>query len=205
MKKALLTALGLSIAGLAMADISVEFKNTTGYLKPGFTSPTGGGVLDTGVFVQLVWKQDNVGYQTDDLALSLVNPGEVILLSGLADNDRGRFNFGSAIYGNSIIDAALGGSNDINSGHFYARIFETAAPTVGSYFIELGIQNPTLKAYDASNPLDTSTSYTDNMGDLALWTSVDAQNTQVIPEPGTIGMMGIAGLGMYLARKKSRR
>jgi hypothetical protein len=30
-------------------------------------------------------------------------------------------------------------------------------------------------------------------------------NIEVVPEPATIGLMGIAGLGMFLARKKSRR
>jgi hypothetical protein len=30
-------------------------------------------------------------------------------------------------------------------------------------------------------------------------------NVQVVPEPATIGLMGIAGLGMYLARRKVRR
>lgn len=30
-------------------------------------------------------------------------------------------------------------------------------------------------------------------------------NLQVIPEPATIGMMGVAGLGMFLARRKARR
>lgn len=30
-------------------------------------------------------------------------------------------------------------------------------------------------------------------------------NVQVIPEPATIGLMGIAGLGMFLARRKTRR
>ena len=30
-------------------------------------------------------------------------------------------------------------------------------------------------------------------------------SVQVIPEPATIGMMGVAGLGLFLARKKNRR
>ena len=30
-------------------------------------------------------------------------------------------------------------------------------------------------------------------------------NAQVIPEPATIGLMGVAGLGMFLARRKARR
>jgi len=30
-------------------------------------------------------------------------------------------------------------------------------------------------------------------------------NIQVIPEPATLGLMGIAGLGLFLARKKARR
>lgn len=30
-------------------------------------------------------------------------------------------------------------------------------------------------------------------------------NVQVIPEPATLGLMGVAGLGMFLARRKARR
>lgn len=30
-------------------------------------------------------------------------------------------------------------------------------------------------------------------------------NIEVIPEPATIGLMGVAGLGMFLARRKARR
>jgi hypothetical protein len=32
-----------------------------------------------------------------------------------------------------------------------------------------------------------------------------ASDWQVVPEPATIGLMGVAGLGMFLARKKTRR
>jgi hypothetical protein len=32
-----------------------------------------------------------------------------------------------------------------------------------------------------------------------------AVNVQVIPEPATLGLMGVAGLGLFLARKKNRR
>ncbi|MDF7825020.1 PEP-CTERM sorting domain-containing protein, partial [Pontiellaceae bacterium B12227] len=34
--------------------------------------------------------------------------------------------------------------------------------------------------------------------------SLDA-NVTVIPEPATLGLLGIAGLGMFLARRKARR
>ena len=30
-------------------------------------------------------------------------------------------------------------------------------------------------------------------------------NIEVVPEPATLGLMGVAGLGMFLARRKSRR
>jgi hypothetical protein len=33
----------------------------------------------------------------------------------------------------------------------------------------------------------------------------DLSTVQVVPEPATVGLMGIAGLAMFLARKKSRR
>jgi len=49
-----------------------------------------------------------------------------------------------------------------------------------------------------ANPNPPNTPQTFNPGNLKT-------DTPVVPEPATIGLMGIAGLGMFLARRKSRR
>jgi hypothetical protein len=199
MKKTLALIATLAVAGIAGADLAVLFQSTGNtIMKEGFTFPaTGPGqVLDAGALVQLIWKADNVGYQTDDLLdpISLLNQGEFLLASGATTGGAGNFSLGQAIKGNADV-----GNADILSGHFYVRIFDSAAPTVGSYFLEYGIRNPTLTQYD---PQTASTIYSLSGG---VTSTITDQNTTVIPEPGTIGMMGLAGIGMYLARKKSRR
>ncbi len=42
-------------------------------------------------------------------------------------------------------------------------------------------------------------------GDAFTSLVLESGGTTVIPEPATLGMMAIAGLGMFLARKKTRR
>lgn len=202
MKKMLAIIVGVAIAGGAVADISVDLFNSTGFLKAGFPSgsPSGESILPTGTLVQLIWKADNTGYQSDDLSLSLLNVGEVELFRGNANDDWGKFQLGSVLKG----DADVGG--DITAGYFYARIFDSVDGAAGSSFLEMGIEGTGvaggLTTFASQDP---TTGYSDSLNDLGAWVSLDAQGTTVIPEPATIGLMGIAGLGMFLARRKARR
>jgi|GEM_PF-6950481 len=195
MKKLIALMMTVAVAGVATADISVDFKSGgVPLLLAGEVAPSPTTMLAAGSLVQLVWKSDATGYQSADLDSSLVNSGEFVLSSGAA-NFGGMFAFGSALYGNSDVGGA-----DITSGAFYGRIFDSADGAVGSYFLEMGLQGPGLNTFSA---LDPSTSYTGNLNDIGM-AAIDAQGTQVIPEPATLGLMGIAGLGMFLARKKTR-
>jgi hypothetical protein len=197
MKKTMAVLMVVAVAGVASADLAVNAKNQTPLVREGFTSVGPGQGLESGAYVQLLWKADNAGYQSDDLAESLLNPGEYLLRDGYAGNV-GLFNIAA---GDPFTSADVGGS-DINAGYYYARIFERGTVVPGDYFLEMGIQGPALTAYD---PLVPTSTYSLNMGlDVAeVW--INSQGTTVVPEPATIGLMGIAGLGLVLARRKARR
>jgi hypothetical protein len=197
MKKTMAVLMVVAVAGVASADLAVNAKNQTPLVREGFTEVGPGQGLEAGAYVQLLWSADNTGYQSDDLNDSLLNAGEYLLREGYAGNV-GLFNLTSDP---AFTSADVGGA-DINAGYFYARVFERGTVAPGDFFLEMGITGPTLTAYD---PLVPTSTYSFNMGaDLTeVW--IDAQGTTVVPEPATIGLMGIAGLGLVLARRKARR
>lgn len=195
MKKITTLVAALAAVTVASADISVNFAASgTGLLLAGETVPGPSTVLGAGNLVQLVWSASNTGYQSDNLDLSLANSGETILATTTTVFG-GNFNAGGAVYADSDV-----GGVDINSGYFFARVFDSAAPVAGASFLEMGIQGSSLTEYDS---LNANTAYTDSLHDLGGFPAIDAQGTTVIPEPATIGLLGIAGAGLYAARRKT--
>jgi len=194
MKKITTLVAAFAAATVASADISVNFAASgSGLLLAGETAPSGSTVLGAGNLVQLVWSASNAGYQSDDLGLSLVGAGETILATATTTFG-GNFNAGSGVYGDSDVGGA-----DINTGYFFARVFDSATPVADAYFLEMGIEGSSLTEY--SN-LDAGSVYSDSLNDIGF-TAIDAQGTRVIPEPATIGLLGIAGAGLYAARRKT--
>lgn len=207
MKKMMTVLAAVAVAGVVSADLAVQTKNSAALLREGFTELGPGQGLQTGAFLQLVWYADDSGYQDGadiDLAdatlgSGLLSDGGYVLTSGFTTGPVGNIDLGVGVY----TDANVGGAA-INSGAFYARIYSAAVPggpVQGSAFLEMGLQSGPLTAYSASDP---TTIYSDNLNDLGT-VSIDSQGTTVVPEPATIGLMGIAGLGMFLARRKARR
>ncbi|MDF7805830.1 PEP-CTERM sorting domain-containing protein [Pontiellaceae bacterium B12219] len=198
MKKTLVMVLGVALVGASMADVVIDFKTTAPVFKPGGTQIPGD-LLDVGAVAQLVWSASPLAdYQTSNIDLSLGNglqrDGEYILTTYVSAGPGGGVQAGSGTYGNDDV-----GGNDIHQGYFFGRIFQTTG-AVNDYFIEFGIQNPELKTFVDTDP---TSDYDTTM--LSVSTDIAAYGTQVVPEPATLGLMGIAGLGMFLARKKTRR
>ena len=68
------------------------------------------------------------------------------------------------------------GGADINSGYLYARIFDSAVPSLGSYYLEMGLKGFGLFEYDV---LNLSTVYLDDFNDLGELVSIASQNTYI--------------------------
>ena len=77
-----------------------------------------------------------------------------------------------SVFTDSDVDGA-----DINAGYIYARIFDSAVPSFGSYYLEMGIQGFGLFEYDFLQP---SSIYTDDFNDFGGVVAIDSQNSQVL-------------------------
>ena len=77
-----------------------------------------------------------------------------------------------SVFTDSDVDGA-----DINAGYIYARIFDSAVPSFGSYYLEMGIQGFGLFEYDFLQP---SSIYSDDFNDFGGVVAIDSQNSQVL-------------------------
>jgi hypothetical protein len=197
MKKVLIAAVAVMAVGAVVADISIDWKSGTGgaVIDAGGAYPAGP-YLGEGAVVQLIWSTTpavTAGGAYPVLGGALL-ADEVQLDISATVGGFGQGFAGGGIYGNADV-----GGLDVNSGYFYTRIHQRQGQS-GDFFLDIPGASPVLTEY---NPQDTGSVYSDDV--LAGLFNIDGNGTTVIPEPATIGLMGIAGLGMYLARRKTRR
>jgi hypothetical protein len=198
MKKIIAATAIAMMAGIASADFAITWLSNQGpVIKNGGT--IAGPYAENGNLVQLIWTASApvFGDSKADVNGGLA-AGEFLLQSTVTKDGYGFFQslVGTVTYGNAVV----GGSN-INSGYVFTRIFDSAAPAAGEWYVDTGLINTSAWTYD---PTNVNTVYAANVVS-GSGLVISSNNTQVIPEPGTIGMMGIAGIGMFLARKKARR
>lgn len=195
MKKVMAMLVAASVAGVAAADIAVDFQNNGGVY-------TDSGLYNESYTIQLVWNAS--GIQNQVQAGTLLGAGDVVLQTvntpvGFA----GTFNVGT-VFGT---DAIVG--SDVLLGYLSVRVFDDAQVGVGEFGALYTLDGDgTLTEYDSLTP---STTYVTDplaggpMTGGAMPVAAGPNAVEVIPEPATIGLMGVAGLGLYLARRKARR
>lgn len=192
MKKVMAMIVAAGIAGVAAADIAVNVQNSGGV----FTT-TGGSYVDSAL-VQLVWNASAPATAPGTVDATLSAAGDIILsqfttTSGYAGTwsdlgDQG------GIYSDTDV------SGTVTSGYLTLRVFDASALSVGSTYLQFDIDvDGSLTEYSVT---DTTTIY---QTDTTLGGDIASSSYEVVPEPATIGLMGIAGLGMFLARRKARR
>lgn len=188
MKKEITMAIMVSVAGFVSADIAVDLQNSGGV----FT--TDGATFVDQAYVQLVWNETAPVAAPGAVGLSLLAPGDTILSD---------FTTTIGFAGTWSDLGNQGGEYDfvgVNTGYLTVRVFDAADLGVGAKFLQFDIDvDGSLTDYVST---DTGTIY---QTDGTLGGDIGASAYQVIPEPGTIGLMGVAGLGMFLARRKARR
>ena len=152
---------------LVEADIAVNFDSGRNLIA----NAAYDGLLQDDVLVQLLWSDSLMDYQSSRLDSSLKRSNEFILEAKYA-NEGGTFAASSV---SVFSDNDVGGA-DINSGYLYARIFDSAVPSLGSYYLEMGLKGFGLFEYDV---LNLSTVYLDDFNDLGELVSIVSQNTYI--------------------------
>ena len=197
MKKVLMAGFAVALACTVQADILVNFIGSYGAVdNDGFSPLLGNGEQ---AFIQLIYAGANNAIDSTGAGVggTLLDAGDdVVLWSGLGPVAVG----GDFTTEFGTFDAGNIPGAGINGGFVYGRIFQDSGAAASSYFYQgtLSVNMPNVDLGATPPPL--STQY-----DLLPSSAGAIANMQVVPEPATLGLMGVAGLGMFLARRKARR
>ena len=82
------------------------------------------------------------------------------------------------------------------AGFVYQRIFESINPVAGTYYFESGLT--ALVIYDPASPPTSTLSYADQNAPF-----VANQQITALPEPATMGLLGLGALVMAIRRRRS--
>lgn len=198
MKKIMMMALVAGLVGAAQADYYINFSSYWGNTIDGGDFLPNIGDQAT---VQLIYAGANgiADYGNGDVIdasvdTDLLAGDDVLLYSGIFENTGGLYEESAAGSFGVFDGAAFLGAP------VYGRIFNSSAPGDGDRFYVGSVAN--LNDLDSgAEPPPVPDNY-DLVGP-GVGLSPNATGT-VIPEPATIGLMGIAGLGLYLSRRKAR-
>ena len=178
MKSKIALFVAFAFASIASADFAVNLVNAAGY-----------SATDTGVeqyTVQLIQNDGSAATTVD--AGTLLGTGDNLVTSFTTDAGwAGTFNQG-------VVTSAAG-----TSGEIVIRIFESGASagSVGSQFL---VTSGTFNVYDSLAPATVHDA--DGVVDSPFTLGTSGTAVTVVPEPATIGLMGIAGAGLFAARRK---
>jgi hypothetical protein len=189
MKKIAIIALVAMIAGIASADLSVDWKSESGAV----TGSDGGTDYLVGSTVQLIWSSSAAitaagGY---DLA-ALQSAGAFYVLDTTTTTPI--WTGVGGIFGNADV-----GGNNINSGYFYTRVFQSSG-ALGEYFLDIPMAAGGDYVYSATDP---ATTYSTDVVSGTPW--VGANGTTVVPEPATIGLFGLGALSAWIIRRNKAK
>ncbi len=187
------------VASSASADISVGFQGA---------APVSDdvGVITSGFVAKLIWSP----YAPSILEVNTTGlaEGEIALVTYFGYTP-GIFDATSLNNGFTYIfeDSDVGGM-DVNAGYIFARLFHTSGEviSVGDDYLQMSltsVDSGTLPTYTNPDGTKNTPFYTASITSAPIL--ITADGLQVVPEPATLGLMGVAGLGMFLARRKVRR
>lgn len=193
MKKIAMIATAVMIAGVTVADLSIDWRSQVGAIA----ETDGGSDWLVGSTIQLIWSSSaaiTTSGAYDLAALEAANSFYVLSTEVTGANSTWS-GFGGT-YSNSDV-----GGNDINTGYFYTRIFQSTG-AAGEYFIDYSMGLGADYVYDAQV---TDTIYGDNVTPAGTGNWIGDNGTTVaVPEPATIGLFGLGALSAWFIRRSKR-
>lgn len=217
--KSLLMAVTIGLlAGKAMAyPIAIDINGGGGLWTDPFDPDNGTTLLPAGSFVQLWWSYDAAYSQTtpgsvtpETAALQTGNQsathGDYVLWSGSTPDDGG---WGSP-QNFQLSDANIpGAGHSISEGHIYIYVYEDNSPSVGEFGIMSEIYGPNGTSpvvwanqtpgglLPPADQISPSTSPANG-----YFGEGNPFRFQVVPEPGTMALMGIGALTIAARRRR---
>ena len=190
------------VSSVCVADLAINVKSTSIFVIDSALT----GTPTNGSLAQLVWSSSNTAAAGVGGA---AGAGEYILAATTTTDGQGYFNVGGTV-NQLYTDADVGGA-DINTGYIFYRVYDAAAASVttSSKYAQFSTYGPSLDEYDALDGINTSYGATTALQAADLSASAYSgsgvvMDQSVIPEPATIGLLGIAGAGLFAARRKVR-
>ena len=170
----------LSISSITFSDIAIDLINSAGWCATD---------VGTGQYtVQLVANNDG--------AATIVDPDTL-----LGEGDTLLASYTSAVgWAGTFSSQGVGTYSTPSSGNVVIRIFDLGAGN-GDTGSQWEVAAAAFTEYDSLNPGTIYSTEGLVSSPFTLGTSGTAVN--VIPEPATIGLLGIAGAGLYAARRKT--
>ena len=178
------------IVGLVVAAIASVASAELINWAPSALLTVEGTVVEAGWVIQMFQdvNSDNTGTWYDELVLDN---------SGLSTTD-------DILFGASTLSMDAGGGNVVIS--TLANVSVDAGNNLYSViFNSADMATATAYAVFESTPYVVSAGSGVSLPNGTMGVGAAAGSWQAIPEPATVGLMGVAGLGLFLARKKARR
>ena len=210
MKKLMLALAALALmatAGFAATGVAINWTTYWGiydHAAVDLTSTTTGGILDSyAITWQLIYSLDNVAGAPDlgNSANGWVSGNDEVWATRTFAQDDGSASDGTEwdlfvynISGDTQYNDTSWAAGDV--GYIFQRVFE-GAPAVGSYFYD-----STPVALDA-DPATYQSSYIDAAGGGTAGVQPDQQIGGAVPEPATMGLLGLGALVMAIRRRRA--
>jgi hypothetical protein len=194
MKKILIALVAVVAGATVQADIYMNFISSFGFEGPGGGTPllTSNGQQ---ALIQLIVDVDNDGIDGPAGIGGVTSGDDVVIFQ--AFSPAAIVGDGNTEYG--LFTEIVGPVAGYAGGTVYGRIFQDVAASAGSWYYEGHLQVASNFIPPVGAPPLPTEEYDLGQGGAVF------VNQQVIPEPATIGLMGVAGLGLFLARRKARR